>query len=183
VKAGKITKYRLWSKKNNLKNCCCNFFVYFLFFWLKCVISLCFQKKAKIFPKNEKILEVTIFKNQYFLNNKNRPPSVLREEASDSLLPAYQVLNFLKICYSVISFSVTTPSCCCGFLFGFCNNFYYNTFATSSTTWFYRKNWLSCDRKCKSKYEETRKVCAAILEKRAMQIFFCFLCMQTCKKN
>jgi hypothetical protein len=37
---------------------------------------------------------VTIFKNQYFLNNKNHPLAILREKASDSLLP-------------VIPFSVT----------------------------------------------------------------------------
>jgi hypothetical protein len=49
------------------------------------------KKIAKIFPKPEKISEVTIFKNQYFLDNKNRPLAVLREEASDSLLPVYQV--------------------------------------------------------------------------------------------
>jgi hypothetical protein len=32
----------------------------------------------------------------------------------------------------------------------------------SPSTWFYRKNWLSYDRKYKLKIEETRKVCAAI---------------------
>jgi hypothetical protein len=41
--------------------------------------------------KTEKISEVPTFKNQYFLNNKNRPLAVLREEASDSKLPVYQV--------------------------------------------------------------------------------------------
>jgi hypothetical protein len=45
----------------------------------------------KYVQKTEKISEVTIFKNQYILNNKNRPLAVLREEASDSLLPVYQV--------------------------------------------------------------------------------------------
>jgi hypothetical protein len=39
----------------------------------------------------QKIAEVTIFKNQYFLNNKNHLLVVLKEEASDSLLPVYQV--------------------------------------------------------------------------------------------
>jgi hypothetical protein len=58
------------------------------------MISLCFQKKTgqdqDISKKTEKISEVTIFKNQYFLNNNNRPLAGLKEEASDSLLPVYQ---------------------------------------------------------------------------------------------
>jgi hypothetical protein len=47
-------------------------------------------------------------------------------------------------------------------VFYFYNFFYLNTFPTNPSTWFYRKNCLSCDRKFKSKIEETRKVCAAI---------------------
>jgi hypothetical protein len=51
---------------------------------------LCFKNNwARNFQKTEKISEVTIFKNQYFLNNKNNPLAVLREEASDSLIPVY----------------------------------------------------------------------------------------------
>jgi hypothetical protein len=53
-----------------------------------------FSKKKidqDISKKTEKISEVTIFKYQYFLNNKNRFLAVLKEEASDSLLPVYQV--------------------------------------------------------------------------------------------
>jgi hypothetical protein len=41
--------------------------------------------------KTEKILEVTVFKNQYFLNRKFHPLAVLRKEASDSLLQACQI--------------------------------------------------------------------------------------------
>jgi hypothetical protein len=41
--------------------------------------------------KTDKMSEVTIFKNQYFLNKKNRPLAVLREKASDSLLPVDQI--------------------------------------------------------------------------------------------
>jgi hypothetical protein len=60
---------------------------------LKWVISLCFQKKnqKRYFKKTEKISEVTLFKNHYFLKNKNRPLEVLREEASNSLLLVIQV--------------------------------------------------------------------------------------------
>jgi hypothetical protein len=55
-----------------------------------------FSKKKKknwprYFQKTEKTLEVTIFKNKYFLNNENGLLAVLREEASDSLLPINQV--------------------------------------------------------------------------------------------
>jgi hypothetical protein len=52
-----------------------------------------FSKKKKwqrYFHKTEKISEVTIFKNQYFLNKKSHRLAVLREEARDSLLPVYQ---------------------------------------------------------------------------------------------
>jgi hypothetical protein len=41
--------------------------------------------------KTEKISVVTVFKNQYFLNEKNRPLAILREEASDSFLPVNQI--------------------------------------------------------------------------------------------
>jgi hypothetical protein len=53
----------------------------------------CFSKTnwPRYFQKTEKISEVTIFKNQYFLNNKNHPLMVLKKEASNSLLPVYQV--------------------------------------------------------------------------------------------
>jgi hypothetical protein len=40
--------------------------------------------------KTEKISEVTVFKNQYFLNKKHRPLAVLRKEASDSFLQDHQ---------------------------------------------------------------------------------------------
>jgi hypothetical protein len=43
--------------------------------------------------KTEKISGVTIFKNQYFPNNKNHPLMVLREDASDSLLPVYHTVT------------------------------------------------------------------------------------------
>jgi hypothetical protein len=55
----------------------------------KCFWSVYFQK-------TEKNSEVTIFKNQYFLNNKNHLLMVLRQEANDSLLPVYQVYQASK---------------------------------------------------------------------------------------
>jgi hypothetical protein len=59
---------------------------------LKCVISLCSKKKwPRYFQKTEKILEVIIFKNKYFLNKKSYHLAVLREEARDSLLPVNQI--------------------------------------------------------------------------------------------
>jgi hypothetical protein len=59
---------------------------------------------------------------------------------------------------------------------------------TRPSTWFYCKNWLSCDRKYESRIEEIRKVCAAInsfetVFSKNVNIFFVFLCQQTCKKN
>jgi predicted transcriptional regulator len=57
----------------------------------KCVSSLCFKKNwTRFFQNSEKISEVTIFKNKYLLKNKNHPLAVLKEEASDNLLPIYQ---------------------------------------------------------------------------------------------
>jgi hypothetical protein len=52
-----------------------------------------FKKKIveDISKKTEKISEVTIFKNQYFVNNKNRHLAVLNEEPNDSILPVYQI--------------------------------------------------------------------------------------------
>jgi hypothetical protein len=50
-----------------------------------------FKKHWSLFPKTEKFSEMTIFKYQHFLNNRNHPLAVLKEEASDSLLPVYQV--------------------------------------------------------------------------------------------
>jgi hypothetical protein len=59
-----------------------------------------------------------------------------------------------------------------------------------SNTWFYRKNELNCDRKCKSKIEETRKVYAAInsfetvFSKNVVcRYFLFFLYQQTCKNK
>jgi hypothetical protein len=69
--------------------------IFFLFFLikipLKCVISLVFPKKIGqvMSKKTEKISEVTVFKNQYFLKKKYRPLAVLRKEASVSLLQAF----------------------------------------------------------------------------------------------
>jgi hypothetical protein len=50
-----------------------------------------FKKKIglDISKKFEKILEDTIFKNQYVINNKKLPLTVLRKEANDSFLPVY----------------------------------------------------------------------------------------------
>jgi hypothetical protein len=52
-----------------------------------------FQKNnwPRYFQKTEKISKGTILKTQYFLNNKKNHLAVLREEASDSLLPVYRV--------------------------------------------------------------------------------------------
>jgi hypothetical protein len=49
------------------------------------------KKLPSYFQKTEKISEVNVFKNQFFLNKKYRPLAVLRKEASDSLLQAYQI--------------------------------------------------------------------------------------------
>jgi hypothetical protein len=57
---------------------------YFIFFSKK-------KRVPRYFAKTEKISEVTIFKNQYFLNKKSLHLAVLREEARDSLLPVYQI--------------------------------------------------------------------------------------------
>jgi hypothetical protein len=51
-----------------------------------------FSKKiGQNVQKTEKISEVTVFKNKYFLNKKYHPLAVLRKEASDSLLQACQI--------------------------------------------------------------------------------------------
>jgi hypothetical protein len=49
------------------------------------------KKNGRDIFKKQKISEVTIFKNQYFLNKKKPLLAVLREEASDSLLSVYQI--------------------------------------------------------------------------------------------
>jgi hypothetical protein len=54
--------------------------------------TLFFKKNwPKYVKKTDKISEATIFKNQYFLNKKFCPLAVLREDASDSLLPVDQI--------------------------------------------------------------------------------------------
>jgi hypothetical protein len=53
--------------------------------------TLFFKKNWSGYQKTEKISEVTVFKNQYFLKKKYRPLAVLRKDASDSLLPLYQI--------------------------------------------------------------------------------------------
>jgi hypothetical protein len=59
--------------------------------------TLFFQKNwPRYVQKTEKISEVTVFKNQYFLNKIYRPLAVLREEASDSLLPVVKVGKITK---------------------------------------------------------------------------------------
>jgi hypothetical protein len=45
-----------------------------------------------ISEKTEKVSEVTIFKYQYFLNNKNCPLAVLRQEVHGSLLPNLKII-------------------------------------------------------------------------------------------
>jgi hypothetical protein len=45
----------------------------------------------KIGQKTGKISEVSVFKNQYFLNKKYSSLEVLREDANDSLLPVSQI--------------------------------------------------------------------------------------------
>jgi 5-methylthioribose kinase len=53
------------------------------------------KKLAKIFTKTEKISKMTIFKNQYFLNNKNRHSAVLRKEASSTSLPSLKNIKIM----------------------------------------------------------------------------------------
>jgi hypothetical protein len=54
--------------------------------------TLFFKKNwPRYVQKAEKISEVTIFKNRYFINKKFHPLAVLREEESDSLLPVDQI--------------------------------------------------------------------------------------------
>jgi hypothetical protein len=53
-----------------------------------------FSKKKigrDISKKNEKISDVTIFKNLYFLNKKNHPLAVLRKEASLTILKILKI--------------------------------------------------------------------------------------------
>jgi hypothetical protein len=57
-----------------------------------CYFTLFFKINwSRYVQKTEKISEVTIFKNQNFLNKKYRPLAVLREEASDNLLQACHI--------------------------------------------------------------------------------------------
>jgi hypothetical protein len=58
---------------------------------MRCFTLFSKKKRPRYIQKTEKISEVTIFNNQYFLNKKSHHLAVLREEARDSLLPVYQI--------------------------------------------------------------------------------------------
>jgi hypothetical protein len=57
-----------------------------------------FEKKlAKIYPKNWVNFRGDHIQKSIFSKQKNRPLAILREEASDSLVPVDQIWKILKI--------------------------------------------------------------------------------------
>jgi hypothetical protein len=105
---------------------------------------------------------VTIFKNKYFLNNKNALLMVFREEVIDSFPQVYKVWKILKILFlgnSILSHPKKKSCCCFRIFLIFTIQIPSQRAQILGST--VKLDW-TVERKYKPRIEETRKVRAAI---------------------